>query len=395
MGVTDAAPSLLVVTTIPGTMHFLVPYIQHFRALGWRVDGAAHDLSADARAGEFDRAHDVPLSRSLKDVRGLIAGAMTLASIMESGYDIVHVHTPIASFVTRAMARRVPIAARPAVVYTAHGFHFHREGHPLTNAVFRTAERVAGRWTDRLVVINEEDAAQAKRYRLVPRSRLRHMHGIGVDTDWYSRAHVTAEASRAALDEIGVDPERPYFVTVGELNRNKRPTDVVRALSQMHDRTPALLFLGSGVERSAVTELAAQLGVADRVAISNVSDVRPLIAPAIALVQASKREGLPRSIMEALSLEVPVIASAARGSRELVGDDRGVMVPIGAVGEMAAAMDRLAQDPMERSAMGERGRRLMIQRYDLQQLIKDHERLYDELLTHGRAMKQTGGTNRA
>ena len=390
MSETAGAPSLLVVTTIPGTMHFLVPYVRHFRALGWRVDGAAHSLSGDARAGEFEQVHDVPLSRSLKDVRGLVDGAMTLASILESGYDIVHVHTPIASFVTRAMARRVPVTTRPAVVYTAHGFHFHREGHPLTNAVFRTAERVAGRWTDRLVVINDEDAAQATRYRLVPPSRLRHMHGIGVDTDWYSRAHVTAEASRVALQEVGVDPERPYFVTVGELNRNKRPTDVVKALSQMQERTPALLFLGSGVERAAVTELAIQLGVADRVVIAQVSDVRPFVAPAIALVQASKREGLPRSIMEALSLEVPVIASAARGSRELVGNDRGVVVPIGAVGEMAAAMDRLARDPKGRLAMGDRGRLLMVRRYDLQQLIKDHERLYDELLSGGRDTGQGG-----
>jgi glycosyltransferase involved in cell wall biosynthesis len=288
------------------------------------------------------------------------------------------------------MARRVPVAARPAVVYTAHGFHFHREGHPLTNAAFRTAERVAGRWTDRLVVINEEDAAQATRYRLVPPSRLRHMHGIGVDTGWYSRTHVTAEASRVARQEVGLDPERPYFVTVGELNRNKRPTDVVKALSQMQERAPALLLLGSGVERAAVTELATQLGVADRVVISQVPDVRPFVAPAIALVQASKREGLPRSIMEALSLEVPVIASAARGSGELVGNDRGVVVPIGAVGEMAAAMDRLARDPKGRLAMGDRGRRLMVRRYDLQQLIKDHERLYEELLADGRDTGQRG-----
>jgi glycosyltransferase involved in cell wall biosynthesis len=386
---TATPPSLLVVTTVPGTMHFLVPYVRHFRALGWRVDGAARDLSADVRADEFDLVHDVPLSRSLKDVRGLVAGAMTLASIMESGYDIVHVHTPIASFVTRAMARRLSTRARPAVVYTAHGFHFHREGHPVTNAVFRTAERVAGRWTDRLVVINEEDADQAMRYRLVPRSRLCHMHGIGVDTRWYSRARVTVEASRAALDEIGMDPDRPYFVTVGELNRNKRPTDVVRALSQMRERAPALLFLGSGGERSAVTELAASLGVADRVVISQVSDVRPLVAPAIALVQASKREGLPRSIMEALSLGVPVITSAARGSRELVGNDRGQVVPIGAIQEMAAAMDYLVQNPTQASAMGARGRRLMVERYDLQQLIKDHERLYEELLTRDGTRERT------
>ena len=391
-----ASPSLLMVTTVSDTMHFLLPYARHFRAQGWRVDAAAHGIGTDARAAEFDAVHEIPLSRSIRDVRRLLASASTIGSILETGYDIVHVHTPIAAFVTRAMARRLPIGIRPLVVYTAHGFHFYRGAPPLTNAVFLTAERVAGRWTDRLVVINEEDYVAAQRHRVVPRRRLRYMPGIGVDTDWYSRAGVTSEASRVALHDIGMDADRPYFVIVGELSRRKRPTDVVRALAQMRERDPALLFLGDGSERARLSELAAELGVADRVVLSPswVPDVRQFIAPAIALVQASRQEGLPRSIMEALSLEVPVITSAARGCPELVGSDRGSVVPIGAPAQLAAAMDRLAQSPEDRLAMGRRGRNLMVERYDLQLLIKDHVRLYDELLTSGRAIKQSRGTDR-
>jgi glycosyltransferase involved in cell wall biosynthesis len=376
----DPPPSLLVVTTVPGTMHFLLPYVGHFRQGGWRVDGAASGISTDEKwTSAFESVHDVPFSRSLLHMKSLAESASTLASILRVGYDIVHVHTPIASFITRAVTRRMPPASRPSVVYTAHGFHFHRGGHPMTNALFLTAERVAGRWTDRLVVINEEDFDAAKRHRLVPHARLRHMRGIGVDTDWYSRSRVTVEASRVALREVGIDPDRPYFVTVGELNRNKRPTDVVRALSQMREREPALLFLGGGDSR-ALLSLASELGVSDRVAISRVDDVRPFVAPAIALVHASKREGLPRSIMEALSLGVPVITSDARGSRELVGADRGHVVPIGDTQEMATAMDRFFQSPEECAEMGQRGRRQMVERYDLEPLIREHERLYDELL---------------
>ena len=87
--------------------------------------------------------------------------------------------------------------------------------------------------------------------------------------------------------------------------------------------------------------------------------------------------------MEALSLEVPVVSSAARGSRELVGADRGQVVPIGATAEMATAMDRLIQNPEERLAMGRRGRRLMVEVYDTKPLVKEHERLYAELLAEG------------
>jgi glycosyltransferase involved in cell wall biosynthesis len=267
-------------------------------------------------------------------------------------------------------------------VYTAHGFHFHKGGRWVTNTLFITAERIAGRWTDRLIVINQEDRAAARRYRLVPPGRLRYMRGIGVDADWYAPGSVGPEASRAALMQLGLEPGRPFFVSVGELNRNKRPTDVVKALARMRASEPAVIFLGVGPERERILRLARDLGVADRVIAPGtfIPDIRPIVAPALALVQASKREGLPRSIMEALSLEVPVITSAARGCGELVDDDRGRVVPIGGTAAMAAAMDELYRDPAGRIEMGKHGRRLMVERYSLDRIIEEHERIYADLL---------------
>lgn len=380
--------ALLIVTTVSVSMGFHLPFVRHFRANGWRVDGAANGIGEDERASDaFDNVYELPFSRSIKDLGAMVAGARALTSVLGHGYDIVHVHTPIAAFVTRAVIRRLPPRSRPRVVYTAHGFHFHRHGHRLTNAVFIGAERIAGRWTDRLVVINDEDEAAARRYRLVPPGRLQRMYGIGVDTDWYSPAEVSAEGSRAALESLGMEVDRPYFVSVGELNRNKRPTDIVRALAAMRNREPSILFLGVGPERDRVQQLADELGVASRVVVPGTfaPDVRPLVAPAIALVQASKREGLPRSIMEALSLEVPVVTSAARGCHELVGSDRGFVVPIGATAEMAATMDLLSGDAEVRAEMGRRGRRLMIERYDLRRIVHEHERLYGGLMDERRA----------
>ena len=60
-------PSLLMVTTVADTMHFLEPYAHHFRALGWRVEGAADGITISPRAAAFDTVYDVPFSRSIKD----------------------------------------------------------------------------------------------------------------------------------------------------------------------------------------------------------------------------------------------------------------------------------------------------------------------------------------
>jgi glycosyltransferase involved in cell wall biosynthesis len=84
--------------------------------------------------------------------------------------------------------------------------------------------------------------------------------------------------------------------------------------------------------------------------------------------------------MEALALRVPVIASAARGNSELVPPDSGIVVPIGDVHGLAAAMDWLIEHPNERAEMGRRGRVRMVERYDIGKLIDLHDDLYRGLL---------------
>jgi glycosyltransferase involved in cell wall biosynthesis len=243
------------------------------------------------------------------------------------------------------------------------------------------AERVAGRWTDRLVVINEEDEAAAKHHRIVPRSRLVHMPGIGVDTRAWSPSSVLPDGVARVRGQLGIAANAPIFVVVGELNRNKRQQDAIAALASMQHADAHLVLLGDGPERPTLEAFVAHLRLRDRVHfLGFVQDVRPLVRAATALILPSKREGLARSVMEALSLEVPVIASTARGNRELVGTDSGLLFDTGDVRGLADAMDRLIDHPDDAHLMGLRGRERMVERYDLQVLIRMHEALYREVL---------------
>lgn len=376
-------PALLYVATVAHTIsHFLIPYATHFRAFGWRVDAAANGASEDPRlAAAFDHVYDLPLSRSILDLKGLTSGERAISQVLGTAPDIVHVHTPIASFVTRLAAHRSASDVRPRVVYTAHGFHFFRGGRAAANFAFRTAERVAGRWTDRLIVINEEDYEAARRYRIVPQRRLTKLPGIGIDTEAYARGRLEADVAERIRRDLAVPPEAPVFVIVGELNRNKRHRDVLKALALMQHRDAVLALAGEGPERAPLEALVATSGLAERVRFAGyLQDIRPFIAGATALILPSSREGLARSIMEALSLEVPVVASTARGNPELVGRDAGFVVPTGDVHGLANSMDWLIDHPEERMSMGQRGRARMVRDYDLGILIRRHEQLYRAML---------------
>jgi glycosyltransferase involved in cell wall biosynthesis len=393
-GVEDPQPiSILYVATVAATIgSLLCPYAEHFRSLGWRIDAAANGAARDDRVDTaFDHAYELPLSRSIMDLSGMVRATRAMTHLLGSATrpDIVHVHTPIAGFVTRVAARRLPAERRPAIVYTAHGFHFHRGGSRVTNAFFLTVERVAGRWTDRLVVINDEDAEAARRQRIVPPADLVKMPGIGLDCGWYSRSQLAPGAIAAARAQMGVGVHTPVLVSVGELNRNKRSGDLIAALRLMRHNDACLVLLGDGRDRARLEALARELDLDARVRfLGSVADVRPFVAAATALMLASGREGLNRSIMEAMALEVPVVASSARGNSELVGSDAGIVVSVGDVPAFAAAMDWLLDHPAEARQMGQRGRTRAVERYDLAILIPMHEKLYRAIVNEASRRRQ-------
>lgn len=376
---------MLVVATVAATLRgFLLPFADHFRALGWTVDGMGHGAeSCDGLRGRFDRLWDMNWSRNPLAARNLLSCRRKVRQIVERGqYGLVHVHTPVAAFVSRLALRGLRRQGRVKVVYTAHGFHFHRGNPRHRNFLFERMERTAGRWTDRLVVINGEDFASAERLRLVPKPHLMYMPGIGVDTSALTPDSVSQQEVAAIASELGLRADERYLLVVAELVANKRHADVLRALARLSDSgaRPHLVLAGEGPLHQDLQRLAASLGLADRVHFLGFRrDVPALMRGSAAVVLASAREGLPRSVLEAMCLAVPVIGSDVRGTRDLLKEDAGLLTPPGDVDALAVACRRAVDRPDEMAQVGRRGHQ-RIKDYDLQKVIALHETLYADAL---------------
>lgn len=374
---------ILFVTTIPGTLRaFLLPFAQHFRAKGWQVDAMAEGISNCPKClHSFDRVWEVEWSRNPLDPQNLIiAPPQIRLAIAQQDYDIVHVHTPVAAFVTRYALNNLRQQGRPKVIYTAHGFHFYRGGKPLKNLSFLALEKLAGRWTDYLVVINREDEEAAKRYGLVPAERVCYTPGIGVDTDYYSPDNVPEAEVVRVRQELGLSPETPLFLSIAEFNPGKRHQDVLKALARLGRSEVHLAFAGTGPLMEQMQLLASELGIQNQVHFLGYrQDIPALIRASTATLLASEREGLPRSVMESLCLEIPVIGTQTRGIRDLLEGDCGLIVKLGDVEELAEAMARILNRPEEAKMMGKRGRERM-KGYEVRQIIKLYDRLYDRAL---------------
>ncbi len=378
-------PKILMVSTVPVTLQrFLFPFVQHLRAQGWGVDGMAAGISDHALCVEmFDRVWDVELSRNPLDPRNFSRAPDTIRKIVAEGkYDIVHVHTPVASLVTRYALNNQRKRHKVKVIYTAHGFHFHAGGNPLTNTIFRALEKLAGAWTDYLVVINHDDEQAAQRYRFLPPERIRYMPGIGVDINSYDRHQVAQTDILGVYQEIGIAPTTPLFLAVAEFTPNKRHVDMLRALARLARPDVHMVFAGDGPPAllAEIHQLVTELGIQKQVHFLGYrTDIPVLICAATALLLTSKREGLPRSIMEALCLDTPVIGTAIRGNSDLLADHSGLLVPVGDPQALAGAMLWILDHPQEAQEMTARGKQRMSD-YDIQRILDLHTALYSEAL---------------
>ncbi|MDV2991078.1 MAG: putative glycosyltransferase EpsD [Chroococcidiopsis sp. SAG 2025] len=374
---------LLIVTTVPATIDaFLFPFVHHFRTKGWQVDAMAQGISNNTNCLEaFDRVWEVEWSRNPLQLQNLMVAPQQIRQVVEQEkYDIVHVHTPVAAFVTRYALKQLRKRDQPKVIYTAHGFHFYRGGKLLKNAAFLTLEKLAGAWTDYLIVINREDETAAKRYQIVPDERLRYTPGIGVDCDRYSSKSVSDVEIQMVRQELGLAPNAPLFLSIAELNPGKRHQDILQALAQLGRSDVHLALAGTGPQQAKLQQLAFQLGIAEQIHFLGYRhDIPVLIRASVATVLASEREGLPRSIMESLCLETPAIGTKIRGIQDLLAEGCGLLVKVGDVKGLTEAMARILDRPEEIKLMGQRGKERMNE-YELQKIIQMYEQLYAEAL---------------
>ena len=376
-------PRLLYIATIPITVAFVRgPYARHFRRLGWRVDGMATGIAASEECREsFDQLFDVDWSRNPLDLRNLTSAARTVRRVVEEGnYDIVHVHTPVAGFATRFALRNMKRNPRPAIIYGAHGFHFYPGGPVLKNAVFLGLEKLAGRWADYLMVVNRTDEDAARRYHIVPEDRIRYVPGSGIDLSRY-RPDAVPESDVARIrEELKLASGDSLLLMLAEFNHGKRHRDALEGFARSGCASSHLAFAGVGPTRTSIERRSAELGLANRVHFIGVRhDIPALIRASAATILPSEREGLPRSIIESMSLGVPVIGSDIRGIRDLLGDGCGYLVPVGGADAVAEAIRRVISQPAEARARAASAQRRVAQ-YDIHNVLRLHEQFYAEIL---------------
>jgi glycosyltransferase involved in cell wall biosynthesis len=298
----------------------------------------------------------------LRDVRAL----WSLWRLMrERQFHVVHTHLSKAGILGRAAAF---LSGQPCV-HTFHGDVLEGYFSPAKSRVFLTAERMAGRVTHRFVCVSAD-----LRRRLLA-------YNLGVESHFVTVANGIDPARLAAPG--GKSHPDCRVGTLAMFYPVKRLDHFIEMAHRIKLRDPRIQFdmAGDGMVRVQLEEQARQLGHPVRFT-GICQEPAAFLAQLDVFVSCSDFESSGMSVMEAMSMGVPVVATSVGGIPEIVTEgETGLLVPAGDLEALTEAVWHLLQDPEKRARMGANAKRFARAHFSTDRMVSDLDALYRELLS--------------
>ncbi|GGD65610.1 sugar transferase [Paenibacillus nasutitermitis] len=334
----------------------------------------------------------VPMARAIKPLADLRSIWRMRKLFKSESYDIVHTHTAKAGLIGRIAAR---LAGVRTIIHTSHGLPFYEGQSRKVNMIYRSLERLGARFCDALASQNVEDQAVMKE--MAP-WRPVYYEGNGVDLEKLDRAAKDALQRLKPVDlkqAYGINGELPMLLMAARFEPVKNHMLLLDALV-LAKREGKLAWVtvlaGQGPLEAEIRRRIALEGLEDDVVlIGQQSPIIPWLLTADAVSLSSEKEGIPRSLMEAMAFRKPVIATDVPGTRELVvsvssGRDAserqeptGVLVPYGDAAALAGALHLTMTDAGLREKLGLAGRKRIEAHFTEAIVVERLKRVYGEM----------------
>jgi glycosyltransferase involved in cell wall biosynthesis len=293
-------------------------------------------------------------------------------------FDVVHTHSSKAGILGRLAAWRERV---PVVVHTVHGQAFHPYQAAWRNWLYIMAERYAARHCHRIYAVAQAMIDQCVAAKVAAREKYQVVYS-GMDMDAFSGARPDPEL-RASL---GIPADALVVGKVARLFELKGHEYLIQAAPAIVKEFPNVrfLFVGDGNLRGELEAEIARLGLGEHFVFAGLvppSEVCRYTALMDVLVHLSLREGLPRTVVQALASGVPAIGFPLDGTPEVILDGQtGRLCPTGDVDAVCAAVRELLRDPERRRAMGQAGQELVLERFSWRRMGDVLEAEYRRLL---------------
>lgn len=320
----------LIITAVAGFIRgFLVNDIKTLHKLGFEVHCAAdaNNVGADGILDFFDdldvEFHQIDFNSKKPFSKNTLKAYLEVVDLLnQHEFNLVHSHTPIAGFITRFAAQKYRKNGTK-IIYTTHGYYFHKKAPIRDWIVYYPIEYLAAFWSDAIVTINNEDFNCAKK---MPCKKCFHINGVGLNTERFFDVSIDRDVYRKS---IGVGKDDIMVLAAGELTTRKNHQVIIRALGKLKNNNIVFVVCGRAMQGSGTYNLLQNLAKQENVRMNMLefrSDMPQICHCADIGVLPSLREGLGMVSLQIMAAGVPMVTSNVHGIVDyMIPDKTGYM----------------------------------------------------------------------
>lgn len=364
---------LIIATIDEHIRHFHMPLINKLASENFTVDIASNGGESFEN---INNKYNIPFSRNPFKLSNLRAFIKLKKVIEENKYDYIHVNTPVGA----AIGRLAALKSRQngtKVIYTVHGFHFYK-GAPIVNwCIFFPTEFFLSKYTDELIVINQEDYDFASQK--LPVKKVRLVNGVGVDTNKFYP--INNQENHRLRKEMGFKDDDILLIYVAELSKRKNQKLLVDVMSGIDNPKVKLLLIGKGALLPKLEDYAKKSKVENILFLGYRTNVSDYMKICNICVSSSKQEGLPVNIIEAQCSCLPTVVTNCRGNRDLVSENKnGYIIEFdqNTILDFREKIKQLINNKELREKLGQENLK-HISKYSIENVLSEIFKVYEEI----------------
>lgn len=289
-----------------------LPYIEWLQNNNYEVDVATNTSKKILNTNKIN----LGFTRKPFSICNIKAIKKLKKILKKNEYNIIHTHTPVGSVVTRIACRLAKCKAK--IIYTCHGFHFYK-GAPLHYwLIYYPIEKFLMKYTDVLVVMNNEDYVFAKKH--FKNVKIKYVKGVGFNQKKLNYVLNKQEEERV-LQTCNIS-ENDFIVSyIAEYSNRKRQKDLIKYLAKtdIGQTNIKILLIGDDILKGKIQRMIRKYNMTDTIkTIDFTKDINQYLHISNIVVSTSRQEGLPLNILEAIYKKKYVIATKCRGNVDLI-----------------------------------------------------------------------------
>lgn len=308
---------LFVASTLSHIENFHLPYLKYFKEHNYIVHIMGNPNNKSA-IPYIDKTIPINFKKSMLSIDNFSKSLEIAKIIRRENYDIISIHTSLASFFTRLGI--MLLSKKPKlVINTVHGYLFDDNSPLIKKTIMLLAEKFTKSVTDTIMVMNSSDYQIAKKHKLY-KNNIYSINGMGINLSLFPS--IPHENKVLLRQKHNLSSNDFLLIYAAEFSKRKNQKFLLNALNKLINdgyKDIKLLLLGDGMLLDECKIHAEKLGITENVFfIGYTKDTCTYYQMSDICVSSSRIEGLPFNIMEAMSIGLPIVASNVKGHADLV-----------------------------------------------------------------------------